>query len=102
MYTGRPLFPGKTNQDQLVRIFKALGTPSEQTWPRISELAEWKKGYPVFPAQPLQHLLPMIDTIGLDLLGRMLVYQPQLRIGADEATKHAYFEDVPPAIKNMS
>ncbi|KAK4924685.1 negative regulator of the PHO system, partial [Elasticomyces elasticus] len=33
MYTGRPLFPGTTNEDQLQKIFRLMGTPSERTWP---------------------------------------------------------------------
>jgi serine/threonine protein kinase len=102
MFTGRPLFPGKTNQDQLVRIFKLLGTPNESTWPRLSELPEWKKGYPVFPPQSLQSVLPMISTLGLDLIARMLMYQPHLRVNAQEATQHAYFEDLPANIKQLS
>jgi len=38
MTTGKPLFPGKNNDDQLLKIFALLGTPSEQTWPRYSGL----------------------------------------------------------------
>merc|ERR1712185_459314 len=33
MATGRPLFPGSRDQDQLVRIFKILGTPTVAPWP---------------------------------------------------------------------
>jgi hypothetical protein len=38
---GRPLFPGSATQDQLMRIFKLLGTPTEQTWFGCTELPEW-------------------------------------------------------------
>jgi hypothetical protein len=30
MATGRPLFPGVNVQDELLRIFKVLGTPTEE------------------------------------------------------------------------
>ena len=33
MITKRPLFPGKNNQDQLLRIFHLFGTPNESVWP---------------------------------------------------------------------
>jgi cyclin-dependent kinase len=33
MLNGRPLFPGSNESDQLLRIFKTLGTPTEQSWP---------------------------------------------------------------------
>ncbi|KAI9336839.1 cyclin-dependent protein kinase [Zopfochytrium polystomum] len=92
MCSGKPLFPGKTNEDQLTKIFKLLGTPSEATWPHVSELSEYKKNFPYYPPQPLQNKLPMIEPVGLDLLMRMIEYQPQRRISAKEALTHAYFE----------
>ena len=39
---GRPLFPGNDSEDQLKRIFKLLGTPTDDTWPGISQLPEFK------------------------------------------------------------
>ncbi|KAJ3389002.1 negative regulator of the PHO system [Entophlyctis sp. JEL0112] len=96
MHSGKPLFPGKTNEDQLHRIFKLLGTPTEQTWPRVSEMPEYKSTFPYFPPQPLHVKLPLVDAVpgGIDLLSRMITYQPQLRISAKEALTHMYFADV--------
>ncbi|KAI8637103.1 serine/threonine-protein kinase pef1 [Parasitella parasitica] len=96
MYTSRPLFPGTTNEDQLQKIFRLLGTPNEQTWPGISQLPEYKHKplEVVHPPQPLSQFVPNIDPEGLDLLTRMLQYQPQLRISAQDALKHAYFNNV--------
>ena len=42
MLTGRPLFPGQSEQDELVRIFKILGTPTTHDYPAIVELPEYK------------------------------------------------------------
>lgn len=42
MASGRPLFPGNSIPDQLQRIFKVLGTPTDQTWPGVSQLPEYK------------------------------------------------------------
>lgn len=39
---GRPLFPGSDVDDQLKRIFKLLGTPAEDSWPGVSQLADYK------------------------------------------------------------
>ena len=36
MATGRALFPGKSNDDQLLKIFALLGTPNETVWPRCA------------------------------------------------------------------
>ncbi|RKO97685.1 hypothetical protein CXG81DRAFT_28222 [Caulochytrium protostelioides] len=94
IYSGKPLFPGKNNEDQLQKIFKLLGTPNEQTWPGVSELPEYKPNFPVYPAQSLAARLPMLDPVALDLLSRMLHYQPQLRISAKDALNHIYFQDL--------
>ena len=39
---GRPLFPGSDVEEQLKRIFKLVGTPSELTWPGVTKLPEYK------------------------------------------------------------
>ncbi|KAI9145531.1 protein kinase [Paraphysoderma sedebokerense] len=107
MYTGRPLFPGKSNEDQLNRIAMVMGTPTEATWPGVSKLSEYKNffGKPnvtFYQPQNLEAILPMIDPYGLDLLRRMLTYQPQLRIAAKDALNHSYFADIPPQIRHMA
>ncbi|KAH6566766.1 hypothetical protein BASA50_000976 [Batrachochytrium salamandrivorans] len=94
MYTGKPLFPGKTNEDQLLKIFKLLGTPSEETWPRVSEYSEFKPNFPYHPPTDLRLRLPMLDNVGLDLISRMLQYQPLIRISAKEALNHIYFGEI--------
>lgn len=94
MYTGRPLFPGTTNEDQLLKIFRVMGTPTETTWPTVSQFTEYRKNFPVYPPQSIAQILPMIDMYGMDLLNRMLQYQPHLRISAKDALNHYYFNEV--------
>ncbi|KAL1922894.1 uncharacterized protein VTP21DRAFT_9270 [Calcarisporiella thermophila] len=94
MASGRPLFPGNSVQDQLTRIFKVLGTPSEETWPKVSQLPEYKKDFPVYQRLPLESLLPKLDALGIDLLSRMLEYQPEKRISAENALHHPYFAEI--------
>ena len=36
MVTKRPLFPGDSEIDQLFKIFRQLGTPTEEVWPGVS------------------------------------------------------------------
>jgi serine/threonine protein kinase len=95
MATGRPLFPGSSTLDQLIRIFKALGTPTEETWPGIVELPEYRKDFPMYPGIGLQKLVPGLDKNGYDLLDQMLQYDPNKRITAVKAMYHPYFDGLP-------
>src|ERR1700733_14614391 len=72
MYTGRPLFPGSTNENQLMRIFGIMGTPSERSWPGISQYTGYKQNFAIHATQDLRVILPQIDPSGIDLLQRML------------------------------
>lgn len=99
MFTGRPLFPGAANEDQLRRIFRLLGTPSERSWPGISQLPEYKPNLysQVYASQDLQQVLPQIDSMGVDLLKSMLQMRPEMRISAADALAHPWFYNIPMA-----
>jgi hypothetical protein len=90
------LFPGDSEIDQLFRIFRQLGTPSEETWPGVTALADYKQSFPQWAATPLEKSIRELraDPLALDLLQKMLVYEPSRRISAREALKHPYFDEV--------
>lgn len=94
MYTGRPLFPGTTNEDQLQKIFRLMGTPSERSWPGISQFPEYKPNFHVYATQDLRLILHQIDQYGLDVLGKMLQLRPEMRVSANEALTHVWFRDL--------
>ena len=92
MFTGRPLFPGSQNEDQLLRIFRLMGTPSEETWEGVSKLSDWKE-FPKFVPMNLSSVLPQIDPLGMDLLTKMLRLNPQERATAKDLLFHPWFRD---------
>jgi len=97
MYSGRPMFPGTGNEDQLQKIFRLMGTPSERSWPGISAFPEYKANFPVYVTQDLRNIMPSMDPLALQLLAAMLVLRPDGRISAAEALLHPYFHDLPQA-----
>ena len=94
MFTGRPLFPGTTNEDQLLKIFRLMGTPSERTWPGISSFPEFKPNWPIYATQELRAILPQVDNLGLQLLGQMLQLRPEMRCSAQQALNHPWFAEL--------
>ncbi|KAF2084327.1 Pkinase-domain-containing protein [Saccharata proteae CBS 121410] len=94
MYTGRPLFPGTTNEDQLQKIFRLMGTPSERSWPGISQFPEYKPNFHVYATQDLRLILPQVDQLGLNLLSSMLQLRPEMRVSAQQALQHPWFHDL--------
>ncbi|KAL1491294.1 hypothetical protein ABEB36_011912 [Hypothenemus hampei] len=90
------LFPGKSEVDQLNRIFKELGTPSERIWTGYSELPAVKKmKFHEHPVSNLRAKFNTLSEIGLGLLLKFLTFDPSQRITAEEAMKHAYFSEPP-------
>ncbi|KPP74693.1 cyclin-dependent kinase 17-like [Scleropages formosus] len=95
MAAGRPLFPGSTVEDELHLIFRLLGTPTEDNWPGISSIDEFKSyNFPKYKAQALINHAPRLDTEGIDLLLNFLKYESKKRISADEAMKQPYFHSL--------
>ena len=70
--TRKPLFPGKSEIDELNRIFKELGTPNEKIWPGVSELPAMKKcSFTEYPYNQLRKRFgSTLSDLGFDLLNR--------------------------------
>jgi serine/threonine protein kinase len=94
LLTKAPYFVGDSEIDQLYKIFRILGTPNETVWPGVSKLRDYKKTFPNWTPTDLNLKLHGINPVGLDLLQKMLTYDPSARITAKEALSHPYFKDV--------
>ncbi|RLV94272.1 Negative regulator of the PHO system [Spathaspora sp. JA1] len=94
MCTGKPLFPGTANEDQLIKIFRLMGTPNERTWPGISQYANYKNNWQIFVPQDLRLIVPTLDSLGLNLLQSLLQMRPEARITARQALQHPWFHEI--------
>lgn len=91
MLLGKPLFPGSSNEDELQKIFRIMGTPNERTWPGISQLPNYRDNFQIFIPQDLRTIIPNIDPLALDLLNGLLQLKPENRISAQQALQHPWF-----------
>ncbi|XP_029401734.1 cyclin-dependent kinase 3 isoform X2 [Mus pahari] len=91
MVTGKALFPGDSEIDQLFRIFRTLGTPSEATWPGVSQMPDYQSSFPKWNRKELEEIVPSLGPEGKDLLLQLLQYDPSQRISAKTALAHPYF-----------
>ncbi|RLN11015.1 hypothetical protein BBI17_007073 [Phytophthora kernoviae] len=110
----RELFCGKEvegsnapfQKDQLDKIFKVLGMPTPQTWEGLENLPEYNHVVQMGRERkyPTQSELKNAVKVGpgragaalLDLLSRLLEYDPETRITAKEALEHEYFKEIEP------
>ncbi|XP_009464241.1 PREDICTED: cyclin-dependent kinase 1 isoform X2 [Nipponia nippon] len=92
--TKKPLFHGDSEIDQLFRIFRALGTPNNEVWPEVESLQDYKNTFPKWKPGSLGSHVKNLDEDGLDLLSKMLIYDPAKRISGKMALNHPYFDDL--------
>lgn len=55
--TRRALFPGDSEIDQLYKIFKAFGTPTDEIWPGVSKLPDHKRSFPSWKPHSIAELV---------------------------------------------
>jgi len=99
-----PLLRAQTEIEMIDVIFKTLGNPTSTTWPGWKELKYAKNLQPKnYAGSKLRDIFLKNPSIGescltengLDLLSRMLYYDPAKRITATEALKHPWFKEKP-------
>ncbi|CAG4941924.1 unnamed protein product [Colias eurytheme] len=89
MASKKPLFQGDSEIDQLLRIFRMLGTPTEEIWPGVSSLPDYKSTLSNWTTFNLHNHVQNLDEVGMDLLQKMLEYDPCKRITARDRSDSA-------------
>ena len=96
MVTKKALFCGDSEIDQLYKIFILLGTPDDEIWPSVSDLAGYCPSFPKWKARSVEEALTVdgvvvLEKEGIELLKQLLIYDPDSRISAKRALDHPYF-----------
>ncbi|TFK71652.1 Pkinase-domain-containing protein [Pluteus cervinus] len=89
---GKPLFKGKDYVDQLNKVLDVLGTPSEEVIRKIgSDKAQaYVQSLPFKKTVPFRNILPTADLLAIDLLTKMLTFDPGNRITVPQALEHPW------------
>lgn len=92
-----PYLPGKDDLDQLEVTFKALGTPTEQVWPNVSNLPLYNalRVYPLPSRQELRNRFSAATEKALDLMISMTQLDPSRRCDLTLALLSEYFTEMP-------
>ena len=94
MATGKPMFPGDSEIDELFKIFQVLGTPTEEMWENVSHLPDWQKQFPRWKRTNLRLTYAALGGAGVGLLEQLLMYDPRERIVGKDAINHPYFDSL--------
>ncbi|KAG0576676.1 hypothetical protein KC19_5G098500 [Ceratodon purpureus] len=90
-----PLFPGNNELDQINKIHKILGTPPQalvDKMKRRSRHADFN--FPTQAGTGIARLIPHASAACIELVNKLLAYDPDERLSARQALTHLYFKDL--------
>ena len=91
MIVGKPILPGDIEYDQLLKTFRLLGTPTDETWPGVTTLPDYKADtFPQWPCKDFSEVFCNAGDDGVDFMRKTLVYQPTARMSAKRALEHPF------------
>ena len=93
-----PFLAGESDLHQLQLICKAIGTPTEENWPGVSQLPGYIKFDEITPQNGRDFFMSMFATagaVGVDLLMSMLKLDPRRRCTARQILQHGWWTSEP-------
>ena len=90
----KPIFAGKSATDQLLEIMKILGTPTYEQIKCMND--KFKSKLPKIEPRPWKDVFKnkTNDELFIDLVSKLLVYEPTKRFSPYQALLHPYFDDL--------
>lgn len=101
MTLGSVFLNGRSERDQLNKIFEMFGTPSELTWPGVESLPRWRNPSPLkskFTSSSIKTVAPVL----YDLLEHAFILDPTKRSTIFQMQSHEYFDSIRDAVDKSS
>ena len=92
---GKPMFPGSSTLNQINKVLEVTGKPNKEDIESInSELSETMlENIVIKKTKSLKALYPKVSEDELDLLSKLLQFNPNKRIDVNTALQHSYVKD---------
>lgn len=88
--------------EQIAIVVHNLGTPTDETWPNRNEMPDYNKlKFTHCNPVPTSVLLPDIDELLVDLVGKLILYNADKRLNAQEVLINYFFSIKPQLFKLM-
>jgi renal tumor antigen len=90
LLTGKPLFPGRDEFEQMDLIHKLIGTPDPALIQRflMNRNDQFNFEFPYCPGINFEQILPNCADTTVDLMRCLLTYDPAIRITAADSLQH--------------
>ena len=101
LIVGTPLLPGKSTKDMIKMMFGVTGFPDRKEYNEVKNECKIQVDYDDLLQEKIKkkkNILQMVsgftnDDVAIDLLLKLLVFNPKKRLTAEEALEHPYVAD---------
>ncbi|CAI0396943.1 unnamed protein product [Linum tenue] len=91
----KPMFPGRDHVHQLRLLMELIGTPTEAELGFLNENAKrYIRQLPLYRRQSFTEKFPTVHPSAIDLVKKMLTFDPRQRITVEDALAHPYLNSL--------
>jgi renal tumor antigen len=95
-----PLFPGANELDQIQKIHNVVGTPKPELLAKMKQRSQHMDfNFAPKAGSGIEKLIPHCAPECVDLITKLLAYDPDDRLSARQALRHPYFREIREAEK---